>query len=115
MNARFTFKNTSLSVNRMGYGAMQLPGPHVWGPPRDKEAALAVLREAVALGVDHIDTADMYGPHVSNRLIREALAPYPRNLVIVTKVGFVRGDDASWNRANSADDLARAVESNLET
>ena len=115
MNTRFTFKGTSLSVSRMGYGAMQLTGPKVWGPPRDKHAALAVLREAVAQGVDHIDTADFYGPHVSNRLIREALAPYPKKLVLVTKIGFLRGDDASWNRANTADDLARAVDSNLET
>jgi pyridoxine 4-dehydrogenase len=115
MTSRFAFKGTSLSVNRMGYGAMQLPGPKVWGPPRDKDAALAVLREAVARGIDHIDTADFYGPHVSNRLIREALFPYPKNLVIVTKIGFLRGEDASWNRANSADDLARAVDGNLET
>jgi pyridoxine 4-dehydrogenase len=115
MNNRFTFKGTSLSVNRMGYGAMQLPGANVWGPPRNKDGALAVLRKAVQGGVDHIDTADFYGPHVSNRLIREALAPYPKNLVIVTKIGFLRGEDASWYQANKADDLARAVESNLET
>jgi pyridoxine 4-dehydrogenase len=115
MNTRFTFKGTSLSVNRMGYGTMQLTGPKVWGPPRDRDAALAVLREAVARGVDHIDTADFYGPHVSNRLIREALAPYPRKLLIVTKIGFLRGEDASWYPANTADDLSRAVESNLET
>jgi len=115
MTSRFTFKGTSLSVNRMGYGAMQLTGPKVWGPPRDKDAALAVLREAVARGVDHIDTADFYGPHVSNRLIREALAPYPKPLTIVTKIGFLRGDDASWYPAQTADDLARAVDGNLET
>ena len=83
------------TVNRLGYGAMQLAGPGVFGPPKDHGAALAVLREAVANGVDHIDTSDFYGPHVTNRLIREALHPYPSNLVIVTKVGAVRGDDAS--------------------
>jgi pyridoxine 4-dehydrogenase len=102
------------SVNRMGYGAMQLAGPHVFGPPKDHDAALAVLREAVASGVDHIDTSDFYGPHVTNRLIREALAPYASDLVIVTKVGAVRGEDASWNPAQSPDDLKRAVHDNLE-
>jgi pyridoxine 4-dehydrogenase len=101
------------AVTRMGYGAMQLAGPHVFGPPRDRDAAIAVLREAVAAGVTHIDTSDFYGPHVVNELIREALAPYPADLVLVTKVGAVRGDDASWNVAASADDLRRAVEDNL--
>jgi hypothetical protein len=100
-------------VRRLGYGAMQLAGPHVFGPPHDREVALAVLREAVAAGVDHIDTSDFYGPHVVNELIREALAPYPRDLVIVTKVGAVRGDDASWNLAASPEELRRAVEDNL--
>lgn len=100
-------------VNRMGYGAMQLAGPHVFGPPRDRDAALAVLREAVAAGVTHIDTSDFYGPHVVNELIREALSPYPDDLVLVTKVGAVRGDDASWNIADSPDQLRRAVEENL--
>ena len=100
-------------VNRMGYGAMQLAGPHVFGPPKDRDAALAVLRAAVAAGVDHIDTSDFYGPHVVNELIREALSPYPEDLVIVTKVGAVRGDDASWNLAASAGELRRAVEDNL--
>ena len=84
------------TVNRMGYGAMQLAGPGVFGPPKDRAGALAVLREAVARGVNHIDTSDFYGPHVTNQLIREALHPYPDDLVIVTKVGAVRGDDASW-------------------
>ncbi|MBB5730400.1 oxidoreductase [Sphingomonas prati] len=101
------------AVKRMGYGAMQLAGPHVFGPPKDRDAAIAVLRAAVAAGVTHIDTSDYYGPHIVNQLIREALAPYPQDLVIVTKVGAVRGDDASWNLAASADDLRRAVESNL--
>ena len=100
-------------VTRMGYGAMQLAGPHVFGPPKDHDATLAVLREVVAAGVTHIDTSDFYGPHVGNQLIREALAPYPKDLVLVTKVGAVRGDDASWNVAASADDLRRAVEDNL--
>ena len=101
------------SVRRMGYGAMQLAGPGVFGPPKDHGAALAVLREAVARGVDHIDTSDFYGPHVTNRLIREALHPYPDNLVIVTKLGAVRGDDASWIPALSAADLTRGVHDNL--
>jgi aryl-alcohol dehydrogenase-like predicted oxidoreductase len=100
-------------VNRMGYGAMQLAGPHVFGPPRDRDAALAVLREAVASGVNHIDTSDYYGPHVVNQLIREALHPYPDDLVIVTKVGAVRGADASWNPALDPADLTRAVHDNL--
>ena len=100
-------------VKRMGYGAMQLAGPHVFGPPKDRDAALAVLRAAVAAGVNHIDTSDFYGPHVVNQLIREALSPYPGELVIVTKVGAVRGEDASWNLAASPDDLRRAVEDNL--
>jgi aryl-alcohol dehydrogenase-like predicted oxidoreductase len=101
------------NVNRMGYGAMQLAGPGVFGPPKDPAAALAVLREAVASGVNHIDTSDFYGPHVTNRLIREALHPYPENLVIVTKVGAVRGDDASWNPAQRPDELTAAVHDNL--
>jgi len=101
------------AVNRLGYGAMQLAGPGVFGPPRDKGAALAVLREAVASGVDHIDTSDFYGPHVTNQLIREALHPYPDALTIVTKVGAVRGEDASWNPAFTPADLTRAVHDNL--
>jgi aryl-alcohol dehydrogenase-like predicted oxidoreductase len=100
-------------VNRMGYGAMQLAGPGVFGPPRDRNAALAVLREAVASGVNHIDTSDFYGPHITNQLIREALHPYPDDLTIVTKVGAVRGPDASWNPAQSPADLAQAVHDNL--
>ena len=101
------------TVNRLGYGAMQLAGPGVFGPPKDPVAALAVLREAVASGVNHIDTSDFYGPHVTNQLIREALHPYPANLVIVTKVGAVRGADASWNPAAAPADLIRAVHDNL--
>ena len=101
------------TVNRMGYGAMQLAGPGVFGPPKDRDAALAVLREAVARGVNHIDTSDFYGPHVTNQLIREALHPYPGDLVIVTKVGAVRGEDASWIPALSQADLTRAVHDNL--
>lgn len=103
----------SRPVNRLGYGAMQLAGPGVFGPPRDRAAALAVLREAVACGVDHIDTSDFYGPHITNQIIREALHPYPDGLVIVTKVGAVRGNDASWNPAFTAADLTRAVHDNL--
>jgi aryl-alcohol dehydrogenase-like predicted oxidoreductase len=101
------------TVNRMGYGAMQLAGPGVFGPPKDRNAALAVLREAVANGVNHIDTSDFYGPHVTNQLIREALHPYPKDLVIVTKVGAVRGDDASWIPALKPAELTRAVHDNL--
>ncbi len=101
------------SVKRLGYGAMQLAGPGVFGPPKDRGAAIAVLREAVASGVDHIDTSDFYGPHITNQLIREALHPYSENLVIVTKVGARRGDDASWKPAFSREDLTAAVHDNL--
>ncbi|MBI0476699.1 aldo/keto reductase family oxidoreductase [Sphingomonas sp. MA1305] len=101
------------AVNRLGYGAMQLAGPGVFGPPRDPDAALAVLRAAVAAGVNHIDTSDFYGPHVTNRLIREALSPYPDELLIVTKIGARRGDDAAWLPAFAPDALARAVDDNL--
>ncbi|HDR9771015.1 TPA: aldo/keto reductase family oxidoreductase [Burkholderia cepacia ATCC 25416] len=100
-------------VKRIGYGAMQLAGPGVFGPPKDRDAALNVLREAVASGVDHIDTSDFYGPHVTNRLIREALHPYRDDLVIVTKIGARRGDDASWLPAFAAAELERAVHDNL--
>lgn len=100
-------------VNRMGYGAMQLAGPGVFGPPKDRAAAVAVLREAVASGVNHIDTSDFYGPHVTNQIIREALAPYADDLTLVTKVGATRGEDASWNPAMHPDDLRRGVEDNL--
>src|SRR5258708_13996978 len=108
-----TFLLGDTPVRRLGYGAMRLAGPGVFGPPKDRDAALAVLREAVASGVDHIDTSDFYGPHLTNQLIREALHPYPHGLVIVTKVGAVRGEDASWNPAIAPADLARAVQDNL--
>jgi aryl-alcohol dehydrogenase-like predicted oxidoreductase len=108
-----TFSLGSRVVNRSGYSAMQLAGPGVFGPPKDRDAALAVLRETVASGVNHIDTSDFYGPHVTNQLIREALAPYPDELVIVTKVGARRGDDASWIPAFSREELTRAVHDNL--
>src|SRR6202046_2571652 len=100
-------------VKRLGYGSMQLAGPGVFGPPKDHDAAIAVLREAVASGVNHIDTSDYYGPHVTNKLIREALHPYSDDLVIVTKIGARRGPDASWNPAMSPDDLKSAVDDNL--
>jgi pyridoxine 4-dehydrogenase len=96
----FTFPGTSISVHRMGFGAMQLAGPQVWGPPRDPQAAAAVLREAVALGIDHVDTSDAYGPHVTNQLLHATLHPYPEKLVIVSKVGGRRGPDKSWLRRN---------------
>jgi pyridoxine 4-dehydrogenase len=108
-----TFKLGDRSVRRMGYGAMQLAGPGVFGPPKDHAAALAVLREAVASGVNHIDTSDYYGPYVTNQIIREALHPYPDDLVIVTKVGGRRGEDASWQPAQSPAELVSAVHDNL--
>lgn len=108
-----TFTLGGRSVKRMGYGAMQLAGPGVFGPPKDRGAAIAVLREAVASGVDHIDTSDFYGPHVTNEIIREALHPYPDDLVIVTKVGAVRGADGSWNPAYSPEALTSAAHDNL--
>jgi pyridoxine 4-dehydrogenase len=108
-----TFQLGNRRVNRLGYGAMQLAGPGVFGPPKDHAAALAVLREAVASGVNHIDTADFYGPHVTNRLIHEALHPYGKDLVIVTKLGARRGADASWIPAFSPEELTQAVHDNL--
>ncbi|KWH54648.1 aldo/keto reductase family oxidoreductase [Burkholderia sp. AU39826] len=108
-----TFRLGDRPVRRIGYGAMQLAGPGVFGPPKDREAALNVLREAVASGVDHLDTSDFYGPHVTNRLIRDALHPYRDDLVIVTKIGARRGDDASWLPAFAPDELERAVHDNL--
>ena len=109
----FTLPGTSITVNRMGYGAMQLAGPHVFGPPRDPGAAVAVLREAVAAGVNHIDTSDYYGPHVTNQLIKQALHPYPDRLTIVTKLGARRGADKSWFPALSRQDLIDGVHDNL--
>ncbi|CAB3864828.1 aldo/keto reductase family oxidoreductase [Achromobacter piechaudii] len=108
-----TYALGSRRVKRLGYGAMQLAGPGVFGPPRDHDAALAVLRAAVASGVNHIDTSDFYGPHVTNRIIREALSPYPDDLVLVTKIGARRGEDASWIRADSDVELEQAVHDNL--
>lgn len=108
-----TFPLAGRPVRRVGYGAMQLAGPGVFGPPKDRDAAIAVLREAVASGVNHIDTSDFYGPHITNQLIREALHPYPDDLVIVTKVGAVRGDDGSWIPAAEPEDIQRGVHDNL--
>ena len=107
------FRLGSRLVNRLGYGAMQLAGPGVFGPPKDPAAARALLREAVASGVNHIDTSDYYGPHITNLLIRDALAPYPGDLTIVTKIGAWRGRDGSWIPALSGDELAHAVHDNL--
>src|SRR5215468_6652092 len=114
INQSGTFTLGGRTVNRLGYGAMQLAGPGVFGPPKDPAAARAVLREAVASGVNHIDTSDFYGPHVTNQLIREALQPYPDDLVIVTKVGARRGADGSWLPAFSPAELTQAVHDNLE-
>src|ERR1700753_2465422 len=105
----FTLPGTDVAVNRMGYGAMQLAGPHVWGPPKDRAAAVAVLREAVETGVNHIDTSDFYGAHVTNQIIRQALHPYPKDLVIVTKLGARRGSDKSWLHALSRQELTDGV------
>jgi pyridoxine 4-dehydrogenase len=113
LGGSFTLTNTSLTVNRMGYGAMQLAGPQVWGPPRDLDGALRVLREAVEAGVNHIDTSDYYGPHVTNQIIKQALHPYSDDLVIVTKVGARRGADKSWIPALSHQELIDAVHDNL--
>jgi pyridoxine 4-dehydrogenase len=113
LGGSFTFGKTSLTVNRMGYGAMQLAGPGVYGPPKDPDAAIAVLREAVAAGVNHIDTSDYYGPHITNQIIRQALHPYPAGLVIVTKLGGRRPPDKSWQRAISPKELTDGVHDNL--
>src|SRR3954469_10473872 len=113
LGGSFTLSGTSISLKRMGYGAMQLAGPHVWGPPRDMDAAIAVLREAIAAGVNHIDTSDYYGPHVTNQIIKQALHPYPAGLVIVTKLGARRLEDKSWVPALSRQDLIDGVHDNL--
>src|ERR1700739_3500515 len=110
----FTLQGTSLSVHRMGYGAMQLAGPHVFGPPRDANAAVAVLREAIESGVNHIDTSDYYGPHITNQIIKQALHPYPKGLVLVTKLGARRGSDASWIPALSRLELIDGTHDNLK-
>src|SRR4051794_23374683 len=113
LGGRFTFPGTSLTVQRMGYGAMRLSGPGIWGPPGDPDEAVAVLREAVASSVNHIDTSDYYGPHVTNQIIRQALHPYPDGLVIVTKLGGRRPPDRSWQPANSPEELAQGLHDNL--
>jgi pyridoxine 4-dehydrogenase len=113
LGGTFTLPGTSMTVNRMGYGAMQLAGPHVWGPPRDVDAAISVLREAIAQGVNHIDTSDFYGPHVTNQIIKQALHPYPDDLVIVTKIGARRGEDKSWIPALSPQEITDGVHDNL--
>jgi len=113
LGGRFTFPGTSLTVKRIGYGAMRLSGPGIWGPPTDPVAAVAVLREAIAAGVNHIDTSDYYGPHITNQIIRQALHPYPAGLVIVTKLGGRRPADRSWQPAISPQELADGVHDNL--
>jgi pyridoxine 4-dehydrogenase len=113
LGGHFTFPGTSLMVQRIGYGAMQLAGPGVWGPPKDPDGAIVVLREAIAAGVNHIDTSDFYGPHVTNQIIREALHPYPSELVIVTKLGARRPPDKSWQPAISPQELTAGVHDNL--
>jgi pyridoxine 4-dehydrogenase len=113
LGGEFTFPGTEMTVNRMGYGAMQLAGPHVFGPPRDRDEALAVLREAIESGVNHIDTSDFYGPHVTNQIIKEALHPYPNGLTIVTKLGARRGPDGSWPHARSRQDMIDGTHDNL--
>lgn len=112
-NDRFSSADGTISFNRMGYGAMQLAGPHVFGPPKDRATAIAVLRKAVESGINHIDTSDFYGPHITNQIIKEALAPYHDELVIVTKIGARRGTEGSWNPAFSAEELTQAVHDNL--
>ena len=114
LGGTFTLSGTSISFHRMGYGAMQLAGPEIWGPPRDVDAAIAVLREAIAAGVNHIDTSDYYGPHITNQIIKKALHPYPSDLVIVTKLGARRGDDKSWLHALSRKELTDGVHDNLK-
>ncbi|HEY9730731.1 MAG TPA: oxidoreductase [Drouetiella sp.] len=109
----FTFPSTNLTVNRMGYGAMQLSGPEIYGPPKDIDEAISVLREAIDSGVNHIDTSDFYGPHITNQIIQRALHPYPKDLVIVSKVGARRGADKSWQRALSREDIISGVHDNL--
>ena len=113
LGGTFTFSGTSTTVHRLGYGAMQLTGPNVFGPPKDMKAALRVLRDAVEAGIDHIDTSDIYGPHITNQLIQQALHPYPSNLTIATKVGTRRGEDASWIPDLSPASLRSSVEDNL--
>ena len=114
LGGQFGFPGTSLTVHRMGYGAMQLSGPGIFGPPKNPDEAVAVLKEAIESGVNHIDTSDFYGPHVTNQIIKQALHPYPEGLVIVTKLGAVRGEDASWHPAHGKTDLIAGVHENLK-
>jgi pyridoxine 4-dehydrogenase len=114
LGGSFTFPGTDMTVHRVGYGAMQLAGPHVFGPPADRAGAVKVLRAAIEAGVNHIDTSDFYGPHVTNEIIREALHPYPENLVIVTKVGARRDEKGNWLPAQSAEELKQGVHDNLK-
>jgi pyridoxine 4-dehydrogenase len=109
----FTLPHSDITLHRMGYGAMQLAGPHVWGPPKDPAEATAVLQEVVAAGINHIDTSDFYGPHVTNQIIKQTLHPYPKDLTIVTKVGARRGPEGSWLPALSREDLTSAIHDNL--
>jgi pyridoxine 4-dehydrogenase len=113
LGGTFTLHGASTTVNRLGYGAMQLTGPMVWGEPKDRKTAIAVVREAISLGVNHIDTSDYYGPHVANQIIREAVHPYPKDLIIATKVGAKRGPDKSWPKALSPSELTSAIHDNL--
>jgi pyridoxine 4-dehydrogenase len=113
LGGTFTLPGTSITLNRIGYGAMQLAGPHVFGPPADHDGALAVLRQVVRLGINHIDTSDFYGPHITNQLIKEALHPYPEQLTIVTKVGALRDAEGNWPRALAPEQLRQAVRDNL--
>jgi len=113
LGGTFNFPGTTFTVHRVGYGAMQLAGPHVFGPPRDRAEAIAVLREAITSGVNHIDTSDFYGPHVTNQVIKEALHPYPKDLTLVTKVGARRGDDGSWILDRSRENLVESIHDNL--
>ena len=114
LGGRYKFPGTDLVVNRMGYGAMQLAGPGVFGPPKDRDIAKAVLREVIEMGINHIDTSDYYGPHVTNQIIKEALYPYPNDLVIVSKIGGKRGSDASWHPALTKDEIFSAAHDNLK-
>ncbi len=113
LGGRYTFPGTELTVHRMGYGAMQLAGPHVFGPPKDRAECIRVLHRAIEAGVDHIDTSDFYGPHVTNQIIKEALHPYPKNLVIVSKIGATRGPRGEWNQDHSRETLISGVHDNL--
>lgn len=113
LGGKFSFPGTGLTVNRMGYGAMQLSGPEIYGPPRDMDEAIAVLREALDSGVNHIDTSDYYGPHITNQVIKNALHPYAKDLVIVSKIGARRGTDKSWIRAMAKDEIISGVQDNL--